>query len=129
MNLEGKRILLADDEERLRELLRCRLEEEGMVILDAADGAEAFRHATMDSPDIIVMDLNMPGVDGFEAIRSLRITQPEIPILVLTGYASDESIESALQAGANAVMAKPANLQELVEKIRELLNTESTHGQ
>ncbi len=121
MRLEGKRILVADDEPRLTQLLKTCLGEHGAIVDTASDGQSAFRSAAMHEPDLIVMDLNMPNVNGLEAIRSIRITYTDKPILVLTGYNTDETVAAALDAGASACMAKPPVLEELVGKVCELV--------
>lgn len=117
MKLAGKKVLIADDEARLSEMLAISIRAEGAEVLTASDGAEAFRVATLENPDIMLMDLNMPGVNGLEAIRSLRMALNDKPILVLTGYSTKATFDSALEAGANECLSKPISAAALVEKM------------
>jgi DNA-binding response OmpR family regulator len=121
VKLEGKKILVADDEKRVAELLSIFLTSKGAEVITAIDGADAFRQATLHNPDLIMLDLNMPGTNGMEAIRSLRMTMSDKPILVLTGYCTAETFESALEAGATVCMGKPPKLAELTEVVERLL--------
>ena len=119
--LEGRRILIADDEVRIGELLCAYLSGQGAIVNCAHDGAEAFRLATLGNPDAVIMDLNMPGTNGLEAIRSLRITDPQKPILVLTGYTTEENFAAAREAGASECMAKPPVLRDVCAILVKLL--------
>ncbi len=121
VKLSDKKILVVDDEPRMVDLLKLRLEQEGASVETATDGAKGFRRASLGGPDLVVMDLNMPGVNGFEAIRSLRVSQPELPVVVLTGYASEATFQSAKEAGTDACAAKPADLKALVATITAVL--------
>ncbi|MBN2712522.1 MAG: response regulator [Planctomycetes bacterium] len=121
MRLDGKKILVADDEIRLSQLLAMFLGEQGAIVETVHNGQDAFRAATMHRPDAIIMDLNMPGVNGLEAIRSLRMTLSDTPILVLTGYCTKEHFAQALEAGATKCVAKPPSLATLTDTISQLL--------
>lgn len=126
--LNDKHILVADDEVHLRDLLKTVLSQHGARVTVAADGAAAFRAASMDQPDLVLMDLNMPGVNGLEAIRSLRVTLPGTPILVLTGYSTDSNLDAARDAGATLCLSKPQNLADLVKHIVELVTADTADG-
>lgn len=122
----GVRILIADDDNHLRQMLTAFLTELGATVDAVADGAAAFRAASMCEPDLILMDLNMPGVNGLEAIRSLRMTYSEKPIIVLTGYSSHENLRAAEEAGATLCLGKPVDLMDLKEIILNAVGTDGS---
>ena len=114
------RILLADDHPILREGLRAVLETQPdfEVIAEAANGLEAMRLAVDLQPDILLLDLEMPLLDGVETIRRLRQQQPHFRIIVFTAFDNDERIIHAVQAGANGYLLKEAPRDELFSAIR-----------
>ena len=119
-----KRILLAEDEvvlsEPISDLLTAIFPVEVLV---AQDGAEAIRMAQEHLPDLILMDLNLPRIDGWEATRSLRqySTFKDTPILAISAHAMAEERQRALQAGCNAFYSKPIDIDEFIEFIRPYL--------
>ena len=121
MELEGKCVLVADDEAQIRFIVGAAFANAGATVIEAEDGAEAVRQANTGGPDILIMDLNMPGTGGIEAIRGLRLIQPDLPILVLTGFSTEENLRAAREAGATDVMVKPPELRERVAKAVTLL--------
>lgn len=114
------RILLADDHPILREGLRAVLETQPdfEVIAEAANGIEAVRLALTMQPDILLLDLEMPQMDGVETIRRLRQQQPNSRIIVFTAFDNDERIIHAVQAGANGYLLKEAPRDEIFNAIR-----------
>ncbi len=115
-------ILLAEDHLDSREALCALLEAFGFIVVPAHNGAEAVALARKDPPDLVLMDIMMPEVDGFEATRQLR-DFPEtrdIPIITLTAMEGARS--RALEAGADDFLAKPINSGQLLEKVRDWLN-------
>ncbi|HEX6555118.1 MAG TPA: response regulator transcription factor [Ktedonobacteraceae bacterium] len=114
------RILLADDHPILREGLRAVLETQPdfEVIAEAANGIEAVRQALTMQPDILLLDLEMPQLDGVETIRRLRQQQPNARIIVFTAFDNDERIIHAVQAGANGYLLKEAPRDEIFSAIR-----------
>ena len=118
--MEKIRILLADDHPILREGLRAVLETQPdfEVIAEAANGQEAMRLALALQPDILLLDLEMPVLDGVETIRRLRQQQPHSRIIVFTAFDNDERIIHAVQAGANGYLLKEAPRDELFSAIR-----------
>jgi DNA-binding NarL/FixJ family response regulator len=114
------RILLADDHPILREGLRAVLETQPdfEVIAEAANGIEAVRQALTMQPDILLLDLEMPQLDGVETIRRLRQQQPDSRIIVFTAFDNDERIIHAVQAGANGYLLKEAPRDEIFSAIR-----------
>jgi NarL family two-component system response regulator LiaR len=113
------RILIADDHAVVREGLRALIETEpGMELVDeAADGAEAVSMARSLQPDVILLDLVMPRKNGIEAIGDIRQENHDARILVLTSFAEDEKVFSAIKAGALGYLLKDASPQELLEAI------------
>ncbi len=114
------RILLADDHPIVREGLRTVLETqpEFEVIAEAASGDEALRLAIALQPDILLLDLEMPIMDGVETIRQIRQRQPSARIIVFTAFDNDERIIHAVQAGANGYLLKGAPREEIFKSIR-----------
>jgi DNA-binding NarL/FixJ family response regulator len=117
---EAVRVLLADDQELIRSGLRTVLEAEGgfEVVAEAADGREAVAHAQRLKPDVVLMDIRMPEMDGIEATRAIAATAPETRVLVLTTYDLDEYVYAALTAGASGFLLKSVPTAQLVQGIR-----------
>jgi DNA-binding NarL/FixJ family response regulator len=114
------RILIADDHGVVREGLRTYLElQDGLeVVGEAGDGEEAIREAERLSPDVILMDLVMPKLDGVGAMRELRARQPRSRVIVLTSFADDERLLPAVQAGAAGYLLKNVQPAELARAVR-----------
>jgi DNA-binding NarL/FixJ family response regulator len=107
-------VLVADDHRRFREALVALLELDGFeVVGQAADGADAVALAKQMRPDVVVIDLKMPVLNGLDATRLVRDALPSTPVVVLTAFTGDELERAALAAGAIAFVAKDANLGEL----------------
>lgn len=120
MTADPIRILIADDHLIIREGLRLILETaEGMELVgEASDGAEALRLAGETRPDVILMDLRMPGMDGLTAIQHLSVEHPQIAVVILTTYNEDDGMVRGLQAGARAYLLKDTDRQTLFNTIR-----------
>ena len=114
------RILIADDHLIIRQGLRLILEtEDGFeIIAEAPDGAEAVRLCADLHPDVVLMDLRMPGIDGLTAIEKLRASQPEIAVVILTTYNEDDLMLRGLQAGARGYLLKDTNREALFDTIQ-----------
>jgi DNA-binding NarL/FixJ family response regulator len=113
------RVLVADDQGIVREGLMTLLRASPGIepVADAADGAEAVRLAARHRPDVILMDLRMPHLDGVEATRQVRAAQPDTEVVVLTTHADEASILDALRAGARGYLTKDAGIQEIARAI------------
>jgi CheY-like chemotaxis protein len=120
-----KRILVADDKASSRELIRVVLEHSGYQVDEAADGREALEQALAHQPDLLLLDLQMPRLDGFAVLAELRRDArfAEHPIVALTAYAMQGDREKALEAGFTSYVTKPVNLADLRRHIAELLET------
>jgi DNA-binding NarL/FixJ family response regulator len=116
------RILIAEDQRIVREGLRAVLEDEDEIAIvgEAANGQEAIELFAQLQPDVVLMDLQMPVVDGPEATRRIRERSPDARILVLTTYATDEFIFKALRAGAQGYLLKDASANELLDAIHSI---------
>ncbi len=117
------RILLVEDNEMNRDMLSRRLERRGYDVLVAVDGEEGVARAKADVPDVVIMDLSLPGIDGWEATRQLKAAEETraIPVLALTAHAMAGDREKALAAGCDDFDTKPVDLPRLVAKIEGLL--------
>jgi NarL family two-component system response regulator LiaR len=124
------RILVADDHAVVRAGVRALIEtESGMVLVgEAADGAQAVDRALSLQPDVILMDLIMPGKTGMEAIGEIREENPDARILVLTSFAESEQVFQAVKAGALGYLLKDATPQELLQAIRDVHRGEPSMG-
>jgi two-component system, OmpR family, KDP operon response regulator KdpE len=111
------RILVVDDEPHMLRTLRINLHARGYHVITAADGTQALHAAKTDRPDLVVLDLGLPDIDGVDVIRALRKWTP-LPILVLSGRAGSTDKVEALDAGADDYVTKPFSIDELLARIR-----------
>ena len=118
-----KKVLIIEDHPDMRELLGWQIELMGYVPISAKHGKEGLEKAIAEKPELILMDIMMPGMDGWEAARTLR-ANPEtkdIPILAATALFRDSDLNSCMEAGCNGYIIKPFTFLELQSKIRELI--------
>lgn len=118
-----KKILIVDDESDMRETISTRLEISNFEVIEARDGEEGLEKAKKEKPDLIVLDLMMPKITGFEVCRMLKFDDAykNIPIIVLSALSQQPDREKAVQCGADAYFIKPFDLDLLVTKIESLL--------
>ena len=119
-----KRILVVEDQEDNRQILRDLLSNAGYDMIEAEDGLQALAQAVKHRPDLILMDIQLPVLDGYEVTRRLK-ANPElkaIPIIVVTSYALSGDEEKARAAGCDAYVAKPFSPRALLAKMREYLH-------
>lgn len=114
------RIVVADDEAHIRDVVRGYLEAEGFEVVLAADGNEALRVALESRPDLVVLDVTMPGLDGMEVLRQLR-TASDVYVIMLTARAEEVDKLVGLAVGADDYMTKPFSPRELVARIKAVL--------
>lgn len=117
------KLLVVEDDEFSRDMLVRRLERHGYEMLSAADGREGLHAARTQRPDLILMDLDMPVMDGRLAMGALR-SDPrtfKTPIIVLTAHASPEDVAAAIEAGCHSYETKPVVMRRLLERIEEAL--------
>jgi two-component system alkaline phosphatase synthesis response regulator PhoP len=115
-----KTILVVDDEPNIVELLRLYLEQEGFAVLAAADGETALALAAREAPDLVILDLMLPRLDGFEVTRRLRRTT-DVPLLMLTARSEDVDSIVGLELGADDYVTKPSNPRALVARVKAIL--------
>lgn len=126
-----KRVFVVDDEPDVVELLQTILESEDMEVRVATEGTTALEQILADPPDILVLDLMMPDIDGFELLKLLRLDPngAKIPVLILSARTGHQDQIESLQLGANAYICKPFSPRKLVRQVRWLLGLtdEYTH--
>jgi DNA-binding response OmpR family regulator len=116
----GERVLAVDDEPRYLEIIRFNLETAGFRVACAASGEEALELVAADEPDLIVLDLMLPGIDGFDVCRSVR-ERSSCPIIMLTARGAEEDKVRGLRLGADDYVTKPFSAQELLARVEAVL--------
>jgi two-component system, cell cycle response regulator DivK len=116
-------LLIVEDDEATRDALTRRLERRGYTVLIAVDGQQAVTIGRSEKPDLILMDLALPGVDGWDATAYLKMDEVtrHIPIIVLSAHARPNDQQQAFAAGADDFRTKPVHLDELIDRIETLL--------
>lgn len=119
---EPIRILLADDHAVVREGLRALLEQQAdmQVVAEASDGPGALQMVISETPDVIVLDMKMPGATAVETIHAIKQQRPRTQVLVFTSYAEDSQVRDALTAGATGYLLKDAMAEDLIRAVREV---------
>ena len=125
-----KKILVADDNQLSRELIREVLEDPGQKVLEAENGEEAIECILNEKPDIVLLDIQMPILNGYDVLRRIRSdpTISRIPVVALTAYAMKQDREKALASGFNAYITKPIDGASLRIRIKKMLNARSDSG-
>jgi len=118
-------VLVADDEERIRDIVRSYLEADGFEVVSAADGDEAVRLTRERAPDVVVLDVMMPGLDGVEVLRRLR-AESDVYVIMLTAKSDEVDKLVGLSVGADDYVTKPFSPRELVARIRAVLRRTRT---
>ncbi len=118
--LKDKLVLVVDDEARMVNFMRLNLELEGMRVATAANGREALERVREDMPDVVLLDVMMPGMDGFETLRRIRQFS-QVPVLMLTARDEEEDRVRGLELGADDYIGKPFSHRELVSRIKAVL--------
>jgi two-component system response regulator MprA len=114
-------ILVVDDDDKITALLRRSLSFEGYIVTTASDGAQALQMMVTMEPDLLILDVMMPNVDGFEVVKRLRRAQSKVPILMLTARDGLQDRVQGLDLGADDYLVKPFALEELLARVRALL--------
>ncbi|HVL81738.1 MAG TPA: response regulator transcription factor [Actinomycetota bacterium] len=117
------RILLVDDEDLVRRVVRVVLEAEGHEVAEASSGEQALDEVERAVPDAVILDLIIPGMDGFEICKKLKAIRPGPKVLVLSGIPATDSGEEARAAGADDVMSKPFSALDLLSRLTALLES------
>jgi DNA-binding response OmpR family regulator len=125
--MAGSRILVVDDEDDIRGLVRALLERAGYEVIDAPDGRAALRELYTNSPDLVMLDVAMPGLDGWETLERIREVS-DVPVLMLTARDAELERVRGLRAGADDYVVKPFGRQELVARAEVLLRRPRSGG-
>ncbi len=117
------KVMLVDDEEDFTSALAERLELRGYKVFAFYEGEVALEEFEAQRPDVVVLDIKMPGLGGIEVLKRLKSIDQNVPVLLLTGYGSTEEGIKGMQFGAYDYMMKPLNIDDLINKINEALKT------
>lgn len=118
---EKNRILVVDDEEALRTVLSTELSSEGYEVSAASDGGEAIEMVKGNDYDLVLLDIKMPNVDGFEVLKFVKGTKPDIKVIMLTGFADLKNAIESKRLGAEDFVSKPYDLVDLLTTIERVL--------
>lgn len=122
--MDKQKVLIADDEAPIREILKIYCEKEGFDVIEAADGAEAILKVQSEKPDIIILDIMMPVLDGLEVCKQVR-KMSDIPIIMLTAKDDDDDRILGLEIGADDYITKPFNNREVIARVKAVLRRSS----
>lgn len=122
------RVMLIDDEEEYAETLAERLELRGVSTRVALDGQEALTAIDEDTPDIVLLDVMMPGIGGLETLRRIKETHPRVEVILLTGRGSTREGIEGMKRGAFDYLMKPVQIEELIERFQAALTPRPTRG-
>jgi two-component system, OmpR family, response regulator len=125
------KVLLVDDEEDFRETLQKRLRNRKLLVEGAENGYKALELLQAQDFDVVILDVKMPGMDGIETLKEIKIKKPDVEVIMLTGHASVESGIQGMQLGAFDYVMKPVPLDELLDKMRQAFERKSmraAHG-
>ena len=129
MSQDHTTVLIVDDERSIRVSLRTILSGLGFVIVEAARGEEALSLVRTAQFDVVLLDINMPGIGGIEVCRTMRRTAPRLPIVMLTVQGSEDRKVEALDAGADDYITKPFQLRELIARLRAAVRRSKIAGE
>jgi DNA-binding response OmpR family regulator len=118
LEMKKLRVLLVDDEQEFVETLADRLKMRDLEASTAHDGSEALSAMKQGEPDVIVLDLKMPGIQGIEVLKRVKDAYPNVEVIILTGHGSEKDEQAARDLGAFDYLRKPANLETLVSRIK-----------
>ncbi|MBT3190571.1 MAG: response regulator transcription factor [Anaerolineae bacterium] len=124
---ERRKILIVDDEERMVRFIRLNLEHDGFLVNEAFNGKEALQQLREESPDLILLDVMMPGLDGFEVLQMIREAS-KVPVLMLTAKGEEDDRVRGLELGADDYITKPFSPREMVSRVKAVLRRTETSG-
>lgn len=122
--MENLKILLVDDEEEFVTTLAERLELRGLQARVALNGEAALQMIETDTPQIVILDVMMPGIGGFEVLRRIKSQHPQLPVILLTGRGSEKEGVKGMELGAFDCLMKPLNIEELINKMQEAIKSQ-----
>lgn len=126
-NFKDRRILVVDDEERMVRFIRLNLEHDGFQVIEAFKGSQAIDKIRSSLPDLVLLDVMLPDIDGFEVLRIIRETSA-VPVIMLTAKGEEEDRVRGLEMGADDYITKPFSPRELVSRVRAVLRRTETLG-
>ena len=118
--MPGESVLVVDDEDSVRELIVEILEAAGFRVSTASDGAEGLERMEADTPELVLSDINMPGMDGLALLREIKTRWADLPVMMVTAYGDDERRRRAGEYGALEFITKPVDFDLLKEQLRQL---------
>ena len=121
--MKNLKILLVDDEEEFVTTLAERLELRGLQARAALNGEAALKMIEADTPQIVILDVMMPGIGGFEVLRRIKAQHPQLPVILLTGRGSEKEGVKGMQLGAFDYLMKQINIEELIKKMQEAIES------
>ncbi|MFB3880642.1 MAG: response regulator [Armatimonadota bacterium] len=129
--MPGKKIMAVDDERHIVRLIQVNLERSGYQVVTAFDGTEALRKVETEKPDVIVLDVMMPKMDGFEVLKRLQANPEtrEIPVIMLTAKAQDADVFRGWSSGVSAYLTKPFNPLELITFVKRILSGQDDYDE
>ncbi len=128
MPFDGK-ILVVDDEPHVRKFVALVARGLGSpTVIEAADGPDAIAKYAAESPDLVLLDVNMPGMDGLQILAALRAQDPDATVVMLTSLANRQTVEECLKAGAAGYLRKDTPRDAILQELRDLLGTEEDAG-
>jgi CheY-like chemotaxis protein len=126
--MAGKKILVVDDEPEFVNMIKMRLEANGYEVIPAYSGKEALDTLKQAKPDVVLLDIMMPELDGLQVLRTIRLKDKKIPIFILTAFSNDERFKLAKQLNASGFMVKTGSLQDEVDNINDALRIDKYKG-
>ncbi|MFZ1083274.1 MAG: response regulator [Candidatus Kryptoniota bacterium] len=122
--MANKAIMIVDDSETIRKFLAFALRALGFSVVSARDGMDALEKLSQNKVDLVITDLNMPNMDGFEFLKALREDREysEVPIIILSSLSSDQEIEMGMRLGANSYLVKPFDQKRIQYEVAKYLN-------
>lgn len=122
VKVAGRKLLIVDDQKGVRRLLEELFEKEGYEVSVASDGRESLDRVKESMPDLILMDMKMPNMNGLEASQEIFKINPDIPIIMMTAYGEMEVVQKALEIGVKRYITKPFDIVDLRNLVSEVLN-------
>jgi len=119
--MEKNSVLVVDDEAVVRKAMERILQKEGIEVEACSSGYSAIQRMQEKEFDLVITDLKMPGMNGMEVLRTVRILQPDVPVIIITGYATVDTAVEAIQNGAFDYLAKPFTPEQITEKVRKAI--------
>lgn len=124
-SFRNKRVLVVDDEERMRKFIRLNLDHDGFKVIEANNGTQAMEQLRVSLPDIVILDVMMPDMDGFEVLKLMREIS-QVPVIMLTAKGEEDDRIKGLELGADDYMVKPFSPRELTSRIKAVLRRQDS---